>query len=633
MLWVALIALASGTQPTDQALVYYNARMALREGHAQEAVKLWLLRNALASNTGEVSAYDADFHSVTWAALGKLGICQDGYPTDDDGAGLWPIALHNWVVKNMRRTSLPSRPPPFDAFDVGRQQRFISIRDVLAPRELRSVRLFPTSCLRPRRALLNAGEGLAADLSDRQVAARLLRHLLKLSRSTLVAERVQGRAAIEARLFDVDLQLAALSAREARRQTRAEARAGRRVGLSRGAIESMQEEAPVYAFSPDSEPARILADCLAWPASEWMSLSADRRLFLFEHAERAGGDPQALRRISLAVIDRLIDERRGEEVESWIAHRVSADDSAARELIWEGARGQRLLSLGGDTGFRERSVIALHRGVHLLESGDLPGALRSMAYALESAHDSRAADAVQSLSRRWLSFVASQFEVTDELLAMLQALAPRRDYSVILEDLLWHAAFNADRSSFDRGVRHQVGRGALVRRIDLLRPLSKGDAGGFVTRLRKELEASPYTTLRFVKQAVQRLEAEDADVRTAHIPTVVMLRDLLEPLTPEAGKRGGQARNAAALVARCRSILEGLGALGTNGSARDAASALAPSSEVFAGSVRLAPSDPLPWPFSAPAVEAPSIFTPLDLSPVEWRDRSGGLVFGWRIGE
>jgi hypothetical protein len=77
----------------------------------------------------------------------------------------------------------------------------------------------------------------------------------------------------------------------------------------------------------------------------------------------------------------------------------------------------------------------------------------------------------------------------------------------------------------------------------------------------------------------------------------------------------------------------GAGILDVGGSARDAASALAPSSEVYAGSVRLAPSDPLPWPFHAPAVEAPSIFTPLDLSPVEWLDRSGALVFGWRIGE
>ena len=69
------LVLPSGAlSPTDHDLVYYNARMALREGHSLEVIKLWLLRNALESETGRISRHDMDFRSVTWAALGEAGI-------------------------------------------------------------------------------------------------------------------------------------------------------------------------------------------------------------------------------------------------------------------------------------------------------------------------------------------------------------------------------------------------------------------------------------------------------------------------------------------------------------------------------------------------------------------------------
>ena len=82
---------------------------------------------------------------------------------------------------------------------------------------------------------------------------------------------------------------------------------------------------------------------------------------------------------------------------------------------------------------------------------------------------------------------------------------------------------------------------------------------------------------------------------------------------------------------RTQAILEGLGGLGLDASARDRARALAPGSTVFAGSVRLAPGDPLPWPFSGPEPSAPSIFEPIQLVLQEWTGEDGALVFGWSI--
>lgn len=631
-LWLVLIGLvlAAPPEPSDATLVYYNARMALREGHAFEAVQLWLLRNAMENATGRVSPYDADFRSVTWAALGDLGICQDGYAKDQDGAGLWPLALHNEIVRNLGRSKPPRPPRPFAAFQVDRQQRFVGITDVLDSHELTTLKLKRTRCERPRLALLDAGESVTADLSDTQVAGRLLRHLLEQARSTLAVDHVRGLAAIDARLFDLDLQLTALAEREARADSRDAARRARTLGLTRPSIAAMTEAAPRTTLDPGSAAAAVLRDSASWPASEWMALSPDRRLFLYRQARTFDEQPAVFDTLGLAIIDALITSGDGAGVDAWIGQIAAGDDPAARRAIWAGDRGQALLSLDEASGFRERAVIALYRGIDQLERGDRMGALRSLAFARQHAYESQAAESLAGLSLRWMSYVAGRFAVSAELLVTLQELVPRRDYGVILEDLLWSAAFHADRTSFQTGLDNQVAHGALERRLGLLAPLAAGDVDRFSKGIAAGLTDAPSETLRFCDQLVQRLELEDASVRAAQLPTIVRLRRLLTPLAAAADSGEQQGRTAARLLERTQAIAEGLGGL-PEASDRDRARALAPNGEVYAGSIRLAPADALPWPFRATEAAAPSVFTPLELRPVEWRDASGQWVFGWSI--
>lgn len=635
MLWVLLLAMAAGepvAPPTAHTLVYYNARMALREGQPVEAVRLWFLRNSLRDRTGTVSAHDDDFGSVTWAALGELGVCQDGHPKDHDGAGLWPLALHNHVIKNMGRRRRSSTGQPFAAFDIDRQQRLISINDVLDVQELKTLRLFRGACLEPRIALTLSGELPTADLSDRQVVARLLRWLLEESRQSLHPDNVRGRSAIDARLFDLDLQLTSLAEREARQQAMAQAGRARQLGLSKESVAAVREEAPETTLDPDSEAARILRESVRWPVSEWMLLSSDRRVFLFDHARAYGGDPVLMDALALGILDQLIEERAGKDVGVWISRVGDLEgDLVSRERVWSGERGERLLAMGPETGFDEGAVIALARGVRHLERGELPESLRAMAWAVQRAADSQAAQSVESLSLRWLSFVASQFEITDDLLLTLQQLVPARDYAVILEDLMWRAALRADLSSFERGLANQQGRGALARRLALLHPLAAGDVGQFAGEMDQRLIDSPSETLRFLDQLIQRLELEPTPVRAAHLPTLARLDSYLLPLAVDA-EGGRSARTASALLARSQALTEGLGGLPAEAGARERARALDPASEVFVGSVRLAPADPLPWPFRRIEAPAPSVFTPLDLTPEEWRTWEGELVFGWSVG-
>ncbi|MCB9743061.1 MAG: hypothetical protein H6740_10705 [Alphaproteobacteria bacterium] len=626
-LLLALVALALGAPPSDQEVIYFNARMALREGQPTEAVQLWLLRNAVEDKTHVVSQYDADFHSVTWAALGDLGLCQDGHPKDDEGAGLWPLALYNQMVRTMGRRRLPVRARPFDSFEVNRQQRFIAIGDVPGSKELETLRLSRGRCFGPRWALILAGELPTARLDDRQVVARVLLSLLDRSRETLAHERVRGEAVLDARRFDILLKLAELAAREAREKARDQALRARQLGLSRESVDAIREEAPETTLTLDSEAGRILLDCVHWPISEWMALSPQRRLFLFDHAEKMGVSEASLHHVAQGILDALIEAGDGEGATLWIPR---ATDEP--RLIWSGARGAALLNLDPESGFTERGVIALHRGVDQLEDGQIPQALQSFAFAMQHAPESRASEEVRQLSLRWIGHVSAQFEIDETLLTTVEALVPRREFSILLEDMLWRAAFRADAASFQRGQERLGGRGALNRRVSLLAPLSEGELGAFLGQVRLGLTESPSETLRFLEQLLERLETEDAVVRAAQLPTLRQLRGLLQDL-PTEGENARQVRTVEELLARSQGLIEGLEGLGLDASVEDRARSLSPEGEVFAGAVRLAPADPLPWPFKASEVAAPSVFTPLQLTPVEWRDGDAEWVFGWEISE
>ncbi|HVG63903.1 MAG TPA: hypothetical protein VNA24_35385 [Hyalangium sp.] len=618
----------AGDMPPNQTLVFYNARLALRGDQPTEALKLWLLRNSLAEQ-GERGRYDEDFRSVVWAALGDLGLCQDGFPKDDRGAGLWPLALHNWVVHAAVKGPPPEVPPPFDAYEVGRQQRFVSLNDVLSAAELRSVTFVRTGCLLPRVTLLEMRETPWVDLSDRLAAGRLMRRLLQMSLATVVREKVQNVAAVEARIFDLDLALAELQARRARQEGFAAKQQARSLGVSEAGAREVRDAAAAWPAS--SPQAAFLRRALSWQASEWMTLSRARRLSLFAQARPYSQDPEALERLVLAIIDELIERGSGDELEGWIGFLDASAEPARRNAVIAGERGKRLLELEPSTGFRERAVIALHRGVAFLEAGQLEDALRSFAYTMAHAEESREAAVTLALARRWLSFVLSRYRTNEEILAMLKALVPRQEYNAVAEDLVWKAALRADARSFELAVASLRRGSALDARVERLRPLAQGRVGEMATGLREAASEEPYFMLRFVRQLLEKLEAEEAEVRAAHIPTLKLMIGILDSLVGSGGEQSSHARTAGELIHRAQAILEGLGALEQSVSAK--AQALSPRHEAFAGAIRLAPADPLPWPFRAPEPEAPSVFTPLVLEPVEWRDAKGTRVLGWRLTE
>ncbi|MCB9521791.1 MAG: hypothetical protein H6702_00245 [Myxococcales bacterium] len=628
LLAVALWGAAPTAEPSLQAEVYYNARLALREGRPTEALKLWFLRTALASRDDAVSGHDGDFHSLAWAALGARGLCPDGLPFDGAGVGLWPLALHNYALRNRRPLPPGTEGTAFLAFRVGRQQREVSIHDVLDAEELKALSLRRGFCLW-RYRIVGSVDWPWAELADSDVAARALRLLLREALARVDWGRVVGRAAVEARIFDLNLRLTAVRRRAARRARREALREGREGGLGREALEALKADAGQPDLDPESR--AILARSLGWTAEEWLTLSADRRQYLFAQALILVEDKARVRPLAQAVADQLLAQRQGAELMGWLAH-ATGDDVAAREAVWAGERGERLQALDPASGFTERGVIALHRGVAHLEAGDLPSALRAFAHALSWAESSKDAEGVRALARRWLSFVAAKFQVDDELLAMLAAVVPRGDFAPVLEDQIWQAAFSADAASFARCLKHQPPQGALAQRAELLAPLAAGELGAFADAVGALIDESPYFAARFTGKLLDRMETQTVTVRRRLVPLLEDLKARYTAVAEAPGPRG-QTRRAAALVDRLRAQLDGLVALPEDASAADRAAALGAGRGVFVGNVRVAPSDPLPWPFRAPEVRAPSVFTPLVLRPEEWAGADGRLVFGWRVTE
>lgn len=619
------LSAAADSSLSGQTQVFYNARLALRSHAPREVLQLWLLHNSL-EQQGQRSVHETDFRSVVWAALGEAGLCADGFrPDEGGGARLWTVALHNWLVAVMGRGEPEAPSSPFEAFEAGQQQRLISLHDVLDVTELHSATFFPTACNQPQATLSALGLPPAGALSERYQVGLVLQSLLQHAQVTLNPNKVRHGNVLRARLFDLNLELTRLAAMDARRRSSEAVALALEKGVSSNALPDIR--AAHDTCVSESPEAQFLREVMQWPTDDWLSLSEDRRLALFSRTKKCVSQ-QGRDEKGLALIDALIASRRGAEVEKWI--RLLELDVGRRGLLFQNERGQRLLALDEGSGFKERGPIAIHRGVWLLEQGEQREALRSFAFALNASKDSSAASATAALARRWLTYVLGVYEANDDLVAVLKALIPPLEYNVVIEDLVWKAALRADAKSFERLVASARRGGAFDGRVEKLRPLSQGRASELLSQLRQEAADEPHAMLRFVNVLLEYVEREELPVRAGAMPWLKALLRLLDEAAGTGQLAKSQARKAQDLASRVQAILAGVGLLLESSEAKGRS--LSWTQSAFAGSIRLAPVDALPWPFASLEPVSPSPFKPLVLEPVEWRV-SGELVFGWSIHE
>lgn len=607
----------TATTQAPQELVWLNARLAMREGRTVDVLKLWLLRNALVDQ-GQAPGHDVDFRSLVWAALGEGGYCPDGFVDDEDGAGLWPLAVHNWLVKNQRRQP-QGQPHAWTAFGGGMQARPVSLFDVLDAEEMKSVRFSRSPCLvhrliQPR--VVSSGAVQWVDLEDRLSVGLMLRDTIRIAEATLDADIVQGRAVLTTRLFDLDLTLARLEAAKAKRETTFLEQALRDAGVTAGGrLEFARRREQAFG---QSAAATLWRQAMAWPASEWLALREDRRLSLFADADvglKDVVDSKARDALVLDVALQLLARKDG----AGLTRRL-------RDAIVFGEHGERLLALDDATGFRERSAIALHRGVRFLGEGDTIAALRSFAFALAQSDASSDAETVHRLSRRWLAFVLSQYATIEEVVAIVESFVPVTDWHVVVESLVWRAAFHQDPASF--GLVCEAARRkkatAVLRTCDHLQALVHNTPH---TMWLKAAEGGDAGLVRFIERLVDELSTEPLDVRHNQQQTLQGAIARLDQIAETS--RGGSYKRIDA-VRRAQTLLDGIAVF--DETVRGRIERVAPDAEAYAGSVRLAPADPLPWPFLRPESAPPNAFLPLVLRPFE-QVVDGKRRFLWRISE
>jgi hypothetical protein len=647
-----------------QTAVYYNARIALREERYQDVLRLWLLRNAL-KQQDETPLHDDDFRSGLWVALAGAGLCHDGLAEDNgkNGAGLWPLALFNWLTRSSSRQPAPGQPRSFTSFDYGFQQRYFSLYDVLSYEELMSARFVRGTCFRPYIERMLLGQYRWLDLKDRLSYGIMMRDLLMRAQNTLRTDRVRGHIVLEARLFDLEVALARLAKSKIRRETGVLAQMARMTGVSATAMAFIREEK--LQDLRRTEYAGLLRQSLTWTESDWFALSRNRRVALFtETVDSFSGDNRMeplLYHTVLQNMDSVIRREDGDELNLWLGFASAKTMSVAastdlqeeesapkanpgqnvewilgerlhRPLIADialGSRGERLLGLDPSTGFRERAIIALWRGVDYLERGESMDAMRSFALAMKRAEESRQSDTVYRLSKRWFAYVLAQHKADAEALAILKEFVPALERNALLEVLLWRAAFYVDKDSFERIASLVRRGGAMDFRVRHLRELAKGDAGKMWAAVREELKDTPHAVYKFSKQLTEELATETFDVRANNRSTLELGMRVLSELEGEVNR--GLQRRIGEQLERMQSLLDRMEIF--DASIEGRARAATPGAEAYAGSVRLAPSDQLPWPFLYPQVQAPSPFSALKIVPIEWLNENGERVFGWQIKE
>lgn len=596
---VPFVAMAGG----QDALILRQARRAQEAKRPEDVVRWWLLNNSFQSIEQRQNVLLPDLRSVLWASIGTLGLCPQNLDSDTLGAGLWPIAMHNYLVLNLtpKKSAGETIPSAFDTFAKGKQTRNIAFDDVLSSAELVNTKIKRGPCGVRAEVLANIdlNEPLLEDARERTKIAFAMLRYLKLAKSTLNRLRVPSTAALDARIFDLKLFFA------------------------------NQKLGPKAQGLPFPEKDELIATAASWGALEWLELLPQRRQFLFNQVAPHFGKAEDREAVVLGVVDALIEQKQGSEVLFWLAF-LDSNSYETRKKIWDGMRGERLLLLGPEQGFTARTFVALHRGISFFEQGQIREALRTFAVAVRTADENRNAEVFRVLARRWLSYLAGSYEVEVALVMVLREILPREDYAVVLQDLVWRAALRFDKRSFGTLMTQATGRQAWVARLERLSPLAAGNLGAFSQELTKGFEDDPHGTARFVSLFLDQLETEESKVRLSLRNVLRSIQASLAGMQAEQEKTKRRFRFLAELLPRCDSLLQGLHNKGQGLSNQDEkVRALNPGATVFAGNVRLAPSDIVPWPFGRTEIEAPSVFSPLTLVPIDFpANLPGGLPLG-----
>ncbi len=580
-----------------QELLMHGAR-SFNERRFTDVLRAWYAhRHLIAAPKGEnvssrLLAFSSEFRSLAWGLVGEVGACPTELGQDEGAAGLWPIAVHNHILRTYRRRA-PRKPPFFGglrSFERGRQARELRFDSLPALSELKHLKIKSGTCgahdLMP---IPYTSLAKSRGRERRMALSQSLIETLREGRRTLNEKQVRGKEIVDARLVDLWTW-----------QERQEAEERERAGSQRGASGSPEKRG---TRRRSAEQLQVEEDLFQLSAAAWQQIEIERALRVYDVLE-ARLSLEKQRAILFALVNRSLQADDGLLL-TRVLGRFDGPRSIFRGALHEEPLKGSILSLDISSGFRERGYFSFHQALEHERSDRIEAALRSFAFALRQAADSeRQTEKVTSYSLQWVSYILSQYQVDGSMIRVLRQVLPREHYAPVWRELVWSAIFQLDAKAFDLLMQSRAGRGRASAELRKFRSYTQGKASLFLREMSGLLRNQPSQAQRLLAHFVENLERQSYEVRLRHRSTLRGILVLLERTAQNARRR--QLRMSDETRTRIESIEAGFPE-STNLIERD----LSADAALSAGAIRLPPESSLPWPFQREVPLEADVFGPI----------------------
>ena len=576
--------------------LYHNAYLALEEGDFRKVMKIWYIHNSI-ENSVVSKPHLPDLKSATWLAIDQLRLCPDNMLSDSNGGGLWPIILHNYVVRN-HRSNKRIRPLPdhsLSTFETGIMRRPIHLKSILSPEEIRRYKPYVGKCQSMNTILEDFGlEFESLDLDEKEFTSVVLRKLLHLAASEVNLDS-DIRDYVAYRIFLINLYHASRSGPTPDEQME---------------VQRAEED------NDDEDEASEPVDYKKWRQEflilmkmgkeQWLNLPMDDRramLSLYNELEE-GGDP-----LRNATYDRLLSYEITAQDLSLLPEIIGFRTKGKRDLAYLNSNeGQDLIALGKNDRFPEIGALVGPLGVEAYHKGDLVRALEYFSVAIRHSSESSNGGAYYTNAMNWVKYIIMSHRFNKRLLNFTKTYLPKGAYKRLISSLVWSGAFHKESHLFRSSIFKDPTYSMRTRKlVAWLKPLALGQETLFISRLAKDLKTKPRNTIKQLAIFMEKLEEEPLPVIKSLAPLLSAIRFKLENTS---SRRGYIEKKSEPLKSKIDEVLAPFEKETIEASDRR----LKNGKSLSLGSLRLEPSYVWPWPFNIPDKSSIHIFRPIDLT-------------------
>ena len=200
---------------------------------------------------------------------------------------------------------------------------------------------------------------------------RLSKGLLEDALTTTANPKVRGQAVLSARIFDLNLYLIDQVERELRRARSEQGRANKTAQFSLSAVRDIIHPRERSFIGAEQEQEEILEQSSNGRVQNGLQIEPERRLFLFLKTAEFHKNTMNLDKLLLELIDVFITRKDGESLNHWLGVHQQLSDDNQRQEIWNGQRGNQILQLGPEEGFKSEQLSVFTKGFTRFRRGTI----------------------------------------------------------------------------------------------------------------------------------------------------------------------------------------------------------------------------------------------------------------------